>query len=85
MLNSALPPVPSKMALTTAWTPCGCINLSDSNCPHRRLSQGGAWDTALPPPPGHPPREPEDAYSNTQDMSLWSHTNTNTSEKYSER
>ncbi len=78
LLNSALPPVPSRMALTTAWTPCGCINLSESNCPHRRLSHAGAWVRALPPP-----LEPDDAYSKSQITP--SQTNTNTSEKNTER
>lgn len=77
LLNSALPPVPSRMALTTARTPCGCINLSESNCPHRRLSHAGACVRALPPP-----LEPDDAYSKSQITP--SQTNTNTSEKNTE-
>ena len=37
-----LPPAPSKMPRTTAWTPLGLINLSERSCPHRRRSQAGA-------------------------------------------
>lgn len=51
------PVPPPRMALTTAWTPLGCIRRSDSSWPHRRLSQAGADPRAalLLEPPEFPP------------------------------
>ena len=44
--RGSLPVPPSRMALTTAWTPWACISLSDSSWPHRRRSQAGVATAA---------------------------------------
>lgn len=56
-LPSSSPVPPPRMALTTAWTPLGCIRRSDSSWPHQRLSQAGADPRAalLLEPPELPP------------------------------